>query len=106
MLEVARQADVAPGTVLNHFGTTDALAEAVLERVFASVDVPTPRIFAGTRSRRDRIRRLVAEMFAFYGRSNPWYELFRAELETVPAGTYRRAATLRSLGFLWVFELT
>ncbi len=85
MLEVARRADVAPGTVLNHFDTAGALAEAVVARAIAAIQVPTAQIFDGARSRRERIRRLVAEMFAFYERSNPWFDLFRAELKIVPA---------------------
>jgi AcrR family transcriptional regulator len=85
MQEVARRADVAPGTVLNHFATPAALAVAVLDRIQGSLEVPDTRVFHGIRSRSGRIRRLVSEMFAFYDRSQVWYEAFQAEIDDVPA---------------------
>ena len=82
---VALESDVARATVLNHFGTTEALAEAVLQRVTDSLKPPTLSIFEGAHSRSDRVRLLVAALFAFYDRSEPWFEMFRGEFESVPA---------------------
>lgn len=84
MQEVARRADVAPGTVLNHFRTPETLTRAVLDRIARSLEVPTGTIFRGARSRPERIRRLVAALFDFYDRSSAWFEVFRGEFGTVP----------------------
>ena len=51
MNEVARQADVSPTTVTNHFPTHEALIEAVVARVVADVQVPDKHDFHGARSR-------------------------------------------------------
>ena len=48
MQEVARRADVAPGTVLNHFPTPAALTEAALARITESLDPPSPAVLSGT----------------------------------------------------------
>jgi len=83
--EVGRRAEVSPATVLNHFRSADALAEAVIAEITRSLRLPDDREWADARSQDARIRRLVSEMFAFYDRSTPWFELFRGEMGTVPA---------------------
>ena len=85
VLEVARRADVSPGTVLNQFGTKDGLASAVLEGVASSLELPTAGIFRGARTRPERVRRLVTELFALYDRSTAWFEVFGNEYDVVPA---------------------
>lgn len=85
MQEVARRADVAPGTVRNQFATPEALAGAVLERIMRDLEVPDERVFTGARGRRERIGRLVAALFAFYDRSTTWFLPFRPERDSVPA---------------------
>ena len=85
VLEVARRADVSPGTVLNQFGTRGGLASAVLEGIASSLELPTARIFRGARTRPQRIRRLVTALFALYDRSTAWFEVFRNEYDVVPA---------------------
>jgi AcrR family transcriptional regulator len=52
MNEVARQADVSPTKVANHFPTQESLIEAVVDRVLADIQVPDSTIFAGVRSLR------------------------------------------------------
>ena len=47
MLDVARRADVAPGTVANHFGSVDALAQEATARILADLRMPAPDLFAG-----------------------------------------------------------
>ena len=59
MQEVARRADVAPATVLNHFPTPDLLTEAVLAHIAETLHVPSSRIFQGAFTVEERLRRLV-----------------------------------------------
>jgi AcrR family transcriptional regulator len=70
--------------VLNHFRSADALARAVVDEIARSLRLPDDRGWPDTPSQDARIRRLVSEMFTFYDRSTPWFELFRGELGTVP----------------------
>ncbi len=58
MLDVARRADVAPGTVANHFGSAEALATEVTTRILADLRMPTPDLFDGVEAMPDRIRLL------------------------------------------------
>ena len=97
MTDVARAADVAPGTVLNHFPTADALVTAVLERITRSLEPPDARIFRGARSRGVRVRRLVDGLFAFYDRGNPWFAILRGEFDEVPALRAAEAAVWASV---------
>jgi AcrR family transcriptional regulator len=83
--EVAHRADVAPGTVLNHFESTDALARAVIAEVFGSLRLPDDGIFVGLDAVPQRVARLAHELFAFYDRSEPWYGIYARELSGIPA---------------------
>ena len=60
MNEVARQADVSPTTVANHFPTHQSLIAAVVARVIADIQVPDHTIFTGTRSLTGRLRVLTS----------------------------------------------
>lgn len=80
--DVAARAGVGAATVYRHFPTTDALVEACGERFWARIAPPTPRdavaMFDGLATRRERIRRLVAELDAFYARAQgPLWSAFR-----------------------------
>jgi AcrR family transcriptional regulator len=83
--QVAGSADVSPGTVLNHFTDADGLATAVVDRILASIDVPTPAIFTGAATRAEKVDRIMDELFTFYERTEHWFHLFGEELTTVPA---------------------
>jgi len=83
MLDVARRADVAPGTVANHFGSPDALATAVGERVLHDLEMPTPSIVDGIDDRRERVRMVCQSLASFYVRSEPWWRVSQRE----PGGT-------------------
>jgi AcrR family transcriptional regulator len=85
MLEVARRADVAPGTVLNHFSSADALAKAVVDQVVGSLRLPSERIFNGVDAVPDRVDRLAHELLAFYDRSESWYAVWAREPTGVAA---------------------
>ena len=79
MLDIARRADVAPGTVANHFGSATALAVEVTAEILGELRMPTLAIFDGVVGLRARIDILVREMSAFFERSDPWYRASRRE---------------------------
>jgi AcrR family transcriptional regulator len=83
MLDVARRADVAPGTVANHFGSAEALAAEVTAQVLTDLRVPAPDLFDGVEPLEQRIRLLVVEISAFFERSKLWYQVSQRE----PPGT-------------------
>ena len=90
--EIARRADVAPGTVLNHFASADALARAVVEGLVGSLHLPTETIFDGVTAVPDRLARLSRELFAFYERGQSWYRVYAMERTDVPAWANAEAA--------------
>ena len=79
MLDIARRADVAPGTVANHFGSATALATEVTGEILGELRMPTLDIFDGVVGLRDRVDLLVREMSAFFDRSDPWYRASQRE---------------------------
>ena len=79
MQDVARRADVAPGTVANHFGSSAALATEATRTILADLRMPTPDLFDGVDQLSDRIRVLVRELAAFFERSEPWYRVSQRE---------------------------
>jgi AcrR family transcriptional regulator len=85
MQDVARRADVAPGTVLNHFPMPDDLVTAVVAHLTAVLSVPGEEIFVGLNTVDQRIAKLVRELAAFYERSNPWYRIHERDREQVKA---------------------
>ncbi len=84
MLDVARRADVAPGTVANHFGSAEVLATEVTTRILADLRMPTRDMFDGVEAMPDRIRLLIGEISAFFERSTPWWKVSERE----PAGVH------------------
>lgn len=85
MQQVARQADVAPGTVLNHFPSPDDLAEAVIEHLRVELRYPAGDMFEGLQAMDQRVSRLARELADFYRRSEPWYRVSVNELDQSPA---------------------
>ena len=79
MLDVARRADVAPGTVANHFGSAEGLAAEVTAQVLADLRMPTVDLFDGVDHLAQRIRLLVGEISAFFERSKTWYQVSQRE---------------------------
>ena len=77
MQDVARRADVAPGTVANHFGSAGALATEATTTILADLQMPAPNLFDGVDRLSDRIHLLVSELAAFFERSEPWYRVSR-----------------------------
>ncbi len=79
MLDIARRADVAPGTVANHFGSAAALATEVTGEIFGELRMPTPDLLDGVDGLRDRVDLLVRELSAFFDRSESWYRASQRE---------------------------
>jgi AcrR family transcriptional regulator len=94
MPEVARRADVAPGTVLNHFASTDALAQAVVHDLLGSLQLPTADMLLGLETAVERVQRLARLLFAFYERSDAWYKTYAREPD-IPAWAEAEAAFYR-----------
>jgi AcrR family transcriptional regulator len=59
MSEIARRADVAPGTLRNHFRSRDDLDRAMVERLTDEAPLPELSIFDGARSIEERLERLL-----------------------------------------------
>ena len=78
---VAERADVSRGTVLNHFGSTEGLLGATMDRILETLDLPNDSIFEGLASRDDRIRAYVAAMIAFQQHSSHLWPIFEHELQ-------------------------
>lgn len=99
MTSVAERADVARGTVLNHFGSAEGLLDATLDRILETLDLPDDRIFEGLASRDDRIRAYVAAMIAFQQRTSHLWPIFENELQR-PEVQQREAAYWATLASL------
>jgi AcrR family transcriptional regulator len=84
-LAIAREADVAPATVRNHFPDPQELANAVFDEVLAELRPPTSAIFDGVDGIAERIARLASELAAFYERSSTAWQLYRQEPYLVEA---------------------
>src|ERR1700752_2474884 len=65
MAEIGVRADVAPGTLRNHFPTRDDLDRAIVERLTAAVVLPDVAIFEGTHSIDEGLRRIIPARGAF-----------------------------------------
>ena len=97
---VARRAEVSAATVLNHFGSSDGLARIVIDRLSADLHVPDDNGWH-EKGRPARVQRLVREMFEFYERSRPWFDVFRAELDVDPALREGEAGYWEAVGQLY-----
>ena len=94
MLDVARRADVAPGTVANHFGSAAALATEAITAILADLRMPTPDLFDGVERLSDRIPLLVRELGAFFERSGPWYRVSQRDPADAEARFYAELDSL------------
>lgn len=84
-LSIAKAADVAPATVRNHFPEPGDLAQAVFAEMLVQLRIPTPQIFDGFVTLRDRVKRLARELAAFYERSEPWWRVYEREPDLIRA---------------------
>jgi len=84
-LAIARAADVAPATIRNHFPDPGDLTRAVFAAMLTAIEIPTPAIFDGLQTMRDRVTRLARELASFYERSEPWWRAYEREPELINA---------------------
>jgi AcrR family transcriptional regulator len=78
---VARRADVARGTILNHFGSAEGLLRAALESVLDTLELPDAHVLEGIEDGDARIRAFVAGMIEFQDRSSHWWTVFEGEMQ-------------------------
>jgi AcrR family transcriptional regulator len=79
MREIGRRADVAPGTLRNHFPTRDDLDIAIVERLTAGVALPDVSIFDGARSIDDRLERVIRAGGRFIDEAIQLYSMWLRE---------------------------
>jgi AcrR family transcriptional regulator len=85
MQNVARRADVAPGTVANHFGSAEALAAAAGQLLLTDLRLPPTAVFDGVDGIAGRVQVLARELARFFERSEPWFTVWRSEPGSVAA---------------------
>jgi AcrR family transcriptional regulator len=78
---VATRADVARGTVVNHFGTAEQLLEAVLDETISDLRYPDEHILDGISDPEQRIHRYVDALFRFFERSEAIWPAVRSDLD-------------------------
>ena len=76
---IARRADVAVATVLNHFPTRLELDGAIVERARAEMPVPEISVFDEADTLTERVRRLSQQSGLFLERAEPWYRMWLRE---------------------------
>jgi AcrR family transcriptional regulator len=86
--DIARKADVAVATVYRHFPTLDELVDGCGARVMEVIRPPIAEaaslLFDGATSTSERVRRLVGEFVAFYGRAVKAFVLALRDADHVP----------------------
>ena len=86
--DIARKADVAVATVYRHFPTLHELVDGCGGRVMEVIRPPVaegaPLLFEGADSLDERVRRLVAEFVAFYGRAEAPFVVAQRDAPQVP----------------------
>jgi AcrR family transcriptional regulator len=78
---VARRADVARGTILNHFGSGEGLLRAALEAVLETLELPDAHALRDIEDPETRIRAFVAGMLEFQDKSSHWWTVFEGEMQ-------------------------
>jgi AcrR family transcriptional regulator len=79
MQAVAKEAKVAPTTVLNHFATPDSLMTAAIGSLLDEIRLPQAADLEALTSLDARMRRLASELAGFFERSQPWYRVYARE---------------------------
>lgn len=77
MQEVARRADVAPGTVLYHYPTPEALADEVVDDWVETMEPPLPDLIEADDPLDVRITKLVVELYGLYERTDHLYRVYQ-----------------------------
>ena len=76
MQAVARRADVAPGTVLNHFADVDVLAEASIGARMTELRLPTADEINNDDPLEERIAEVTRRLFAMYEATDLEYRIW------------------------------
>ena len=79
MREIGSRADVAPGTLRNHFPTRDDLDRAMVEHLTSEVPLPDLSIFEGARSMEVRLQRVIRAGGIFMDRGRRLYVMWLRE---------------------------
>jgi AcrR family transcriptional regulator len=79
MREIGIRADVAPGTLRNHFASRDELDRAMVERMASMVTLPDASIFHGARSIDERLARVIRAGGIFIEEARPLYRMWLRE---------------------------
>lgn len=79
MREIGVRADVAPGTLRNHFATREDLDRAMIERLAAEAPLPDASIFNGARSIEERLERVIQAGGAFIDGARRLYRMWLRE---------------------------
>ena len=97
---VAAAADVAPGTVRNHFPRPTDLAEAAAEVVLAELRSPGVDIYDGLTTVASRVDRLAWEVGGFFERSASWWTIEQGDPDLAAAWAGSEAEFLAHLSAL------
>lgn len=84
MKQIAERADVGLGTVYHHFPTYNDAVRACGQYTFELSRPPTEAVLAAAAAPPERLRRLIAALFAFYERC-PGIAKARADRHRIPA---------------------
>jgi AcrR family transcriptional regulator len=79
MRQVALRADVAPGTLRNHFRSREDLDRAMVERLTAEALLPGLSVFDGARTIEERLARLIGVTGSFFDHSARLQAMWRRE---------------------------
>jgi AcrR family transcriptional regulator len=77
---VAERADVARGTVIHHFGSSEGLLGQALDDLMERLELPDERLLDGIVGWEPRVRAFVDAMIAFQERSTPWWATFEHDM--------------------------
>ena len=79
MREIGVRADVAPGTLRNHFPTRDDLDRSMVERLSSEAPLPNLSIFEGARSIEERLARVIRAGGVFMEQAARLYRIWLRE---------------------------
>ena len=79
MRGVGIRADVAPGTLRNHFSTREDLDRAMVERLTSEALLPDRSIFDGTGSNEERLERVIRAGGVFMEQGGRLYRMWMRE---------------------------
>lgn len=79
MRQVGLRADVAPGTLRNHFPSPMALEQAMVERLTAEAPLPDASIFDGAETLEERVECLLRVTGTFFNQAGRLYRMWLRE---------------------------